>query len=331
VNPGGTECRSCGASPLHPIVELGEGFRLGACNRCGLVSTVPELSASAVARFYPPAYYGARNRRFIAVLERLVPRFRARRADVIEREVAGRRVLDVGCGRGYLPAILRERGWDAHGIEISDQAAEHARRDLGLPVHVGTIEDSPFEDASFDAIVFWHVLEHVADPVAALRKAHALLKPNGFLLVAVPNYSSLQARFAGRHWFHLDIPRHYHHFRVEVLHRLLDENGFRILRTSHFVFEQNPFGWFQSIYNVLGFRPNLLYEMLKDESARAEAHPLRTHPIQAAAIGALLPGVGAAGLALSFLEVLLRRGGTVEVHARRLPSGNPSTASRRAP
>lgn len=302
---------------MRPFLELGDGFSLGECSECGLVSTVPELSKSEVARFYPLSYYGARNRRFNPVFERLVRWFRARRADTIERFASGSRMLDVGCGRGYLLTIMLERGWEAYGIEITERAAEQARHVLRLPVHVGSIEDCPFPDASFNAVVFWHVLEHIADPVAALRKAHALLKPGGLLLVAVPNYSSLQARLTGRHWFHLDIPRHYHHFHLKVLQRLLRENGFEILETSHFVFEQNPYGWFQSLYNALGFQPNLLYEILKDESARVEAHPIRAHLVQAAVIAALLPAVTFVGLVLFFLEALIQRGGTVEVRARR--------------
>jgi len=317
MNATETACRSCGVFAASRLLEVGGGFSLRQCGGCGLVSTVPELSAAEMSRHYPAAYYGARNRRFWTTLERLIPWFRARRADVIERSVPRGRMLDVGCGRGYLPAILRHRGWDARGIEISEQAAEHAQAVLGVPVHVGTIHDGGFEDATFDAIVIWHVLEHIADPVAALRKARELLRPDGLLIVAVPNYSSLQARLSGRHWFHLDIPRHYHHLRLEVLKRLLLENGFEIRKTSHFVFEQNPFGWIQSLYNLLGFRQNLLYEILKDESARSEKHPLQAHPLQSAAVFALLPAVAAASLALFFLEVLLRRGGTVEVHARR--------------
>jgi 2-polyprenyl-3-methyl-5-hydroxy-6-metoxy-1,4-benzoquinol methylase len=302
---------------MRPYLELDGRFSLVECSACGLVSTRPELSAADVLAFYPPSYYGRRNRRFTAALERLVPWFRARRADALERLATKGPMLDVGCGRGYLPAILRQRGWDAHGLELTDAAAEHARDALGVPVSVGTLEESAFPPAAFEAVVVWHVLEHIVDPAGALRRAHDLLKPGGLLLVAVPNAASLQARVAGRHWFHLDVPRHYHHFRVGVLLRMLRETGFRVVRTSHFVFEQNPYGWIQSLYNMLGFRPNLLYEILKDESARTEPHPFRAYPVQSSAIVALLPVVAAAGFTLFFVETLLRRGGTVEIHARR--------------
>ncbi len=310
---------------MKPFLEVGGGFQLGECARCGLISTLPELSFSEVMRFYPPIYYGKGSRRFNRLFESLIPWFRARRAEALERFVPRGRMLDVGCGRGYLPALLRKRGWDAQGIEITLGAAEHAREVLGVPVHVGTFEDSAFPDASFDALMLWHVLEHLADPVAALRKAHSILRPNGLLVVAVPNYSSIQARLTGRHWFHLDIPRHYHHFRLAVLQRLLQESGFRLLEVSHLVFEQNPYGWFQSLYNVLGFRPNLLYEILKNESARVETHPLRAHPFQAVATAALLPVVGIIGLSLTLLELLLRRGGTIEVYARRMVDEGDAT------
>jgi 2-polyprenyl-3-methyl-5-hydroxy-6-metoxy-1,4-benzoquinol methylase len=164
-----------------------------------------------IGRWYPPSYYGAGNRRFNAILEAMIPYFRDRRGKAIERFVKKGRMLDIGCGRGILPALMRERGWEAQGLEFSETAARHAR-ELQVPVFVGNLPDSPYEPESFDAVVLWHVLEHVPDPVEALAKAREILRPGGLLVLAVPNFESLQARFSGRHWFHLDVPRHYHHF-----------------------------------------------------------------------------------------------------------------------
>ena len=133
------------------------------------------------------------------------------------------------------------------------------------------------------------------------------------MAVAVPNSDSLQARVFGRHWFHLDVPRHYAHFGARSLKRLLEGSGLRVIREDHFCFEQNPYGWLQSLYNAAGFDHNLLYEALKSKSARTQR--LREKPLQLAAMAALLPLFLPFSLAMTLLEAALRRGGTIEVYA----------------
>ena len=133
------------------------------------------------------------------------------------------------------------------------------------------------------------------------------------LAVALPNFESLQARFFGRHWFHLDIPRHYTHFGTTSLRTLLERQRFRIVRLDHVSWEQSPYGWLQSFYNALGIRHNLLYELLKSRSARTKT--AGEYPLQTLAVIALLPVLVPLSFALTIVEATLRRGGTIEVYA----------------
>ncbi len=298
------------------LFRVDERFSVVECEECRLAATRPALSAEEMPRYYPATYYGRRNRRFNPLFEKLIPLFRNRRARSIERFVPRGRILDVGCGRGFLPAIMQEQGWDAHGVELSPTAAEHATRELGLPIFVGDFLDSPYSAGSFDVVVFWHVLEHLEDPAAALRRAWEVSKPGGLVLVAVPNFESLQARFSRQHWFHLDVPRHYHHFRLSVLRRMLEENGFSIADVRHFNLEQNPYGWIQSLLNRIGFPHNFLYDVLKNRSARTRMHPVREHPIQSLAMLLSLVILVPASFILFLIEAMIQRGGTVEVYAR---------------
>ncbi|MBK9963621.1 MAG: class I SAM-dependent methyltransferase [Holophagales bacterium] len=321
-------CAACGSADRVIRLDLGDGFQLAECTRCGLVSTSPALPGSEIGRYYPESYYGEKNRRFHPVLESLIRVFRSRRCRAIEAFAPKGRIIDVGCGRGVLLGLMRDRGWETHGVEVSETAAHHAREILGLSVWVGEFADSPHPPASVDAVVIWHVLEHLLDPVAALAKAAEVIRPGGVLVVAVPNFESWQAGFSGRHWFHLDVPRHYHHFRTPVLRRLLEEHGFSVETVRHFSLEQNPYGWIQSLLNRLGFRFNLLYDILKNETARSEPHPIRAHPLQAALMFVALPAVAAVSGLLFLLEVAARRGGTVEFYARR-PRSLPADAGKK--
>ncbi|MBI5240391.1 MAG: class I SAM-dependent methyltransferase [Elusimicrobia bacterium] len=305
-------CLACGGERLERGLSVGE-FQVLRCRTCGLGLTAPPVPPTEIGRWYPEAYYGKENVRFNALFELLTRWFRRRRARVLRRRVPPGAVLDVGCGRGIMLEGLRALGYAACGVELNEAAAWHARNRLGLDVRTGGFLDCPAEAERFAAVVFWHTLEHFPDPGQALARARRILKPGGLLAVALPNSESLQARLFGRHWFHLDVPRHYTHVGTRALETLLARHSFRVVQSDHFSLEQNPFGWLQSLYNALGFPENLLYDLLKAPSARSGT--AREHPWACLLVLALLLPLLGLALLLTVLEALLRRGGTIEVYA----------------
>jgi 2-polyprenyl-3-methyl-5-hydroxy-6-metoxy-1,4-benzoquinol methylase len=294
-----------------------EGFTVRRCRRCRLRFTVPQLSPHAMRAFYDARYYGSGNIRFGAVVEWVVRWCRRRRADTMCRVIPRGRALDIGCGRGLILNALRARGWTVAGVELHEAAARHAREVLGLDVTVGPYRADRFPPEAFDAVILWHVLEHLADPVGVVRGLARLLRPGGLVAIAVPNIESWQARLTRGHWVHLDLPRHYSHFSEAWLRTVLDAAGFRVIAVSHFALEYNLFGWIQSLLNCWGLPHNLLYDLLKRRSARTIRRPWRTYPVQslvsAAALGLLLVPVGL----LSAVEALCHRGATIELLARK--------------
>jgi 2-polyprenyl-3-methyl-5-hydroxy-6-metoxy-1,4-benzoquinol methylase len=117
-------------------------------------------------------------------------------ADLVGR---GKRVLDVGCWTGDLGRVLIGRGCEVSGLEIDPEAAEKARADLETVV-VADLETEPtskhFPAASFDTVVFADVLEHLSDPVGALRDAATLLVPDGNIVISIPNVTHGSVRLA---------------------------------------------------------------------------------------------------------------------------------------
>src|SRR5205085_8920272 len=106
----------------------------------------------------------------------------------VERFRQAGRLLDVGCGTGLFLAEMQTSGrWQLSGLEPTHDAAAYVRRRLGIPVIEQLFEEADLPPASQDVITLWHVLEHVMSPMATLRKAGELLKPGGYLILAIPS------------------------------------------------------------------------------------------------------------------------------------------------
>ena len=99
---------------------------------------------------------------------------------------------------------------------------------MGIDVFIGKLDEADFPHRYFDTITFWHTLEHLPDPSAALVETNRILKPKGQLLISVPNFQSWQARIMKSDWYHLDIPRHLYHFTPKTITQLLQKTGFRV-------------------------------------------------------------------------------------------------------
>ena len=108
----------------------------------------------------------------------------------------GRSLLDMPCGDGALTALLAPAFDSVVGIDASSQHLALARQNLPTAqFHEALIEE--FETSQrFDTITMINILEHVVDPIEVLRKAAALLSPNGILLVHVPNANAINRRLA---------------------------------------------------------------------------------------------------------------------------------------
>lgn len=104
------------------------------------------------------------------------------------------RLLDLGCGDGTVLYLARRDGWAVHGVELYPEQTTLVRETLGLPVETADIHSYRGTPASWDVVVLTHVLEHLPDPVGALRKIRDLLQPEGIGVLEFPNIDALDAR-----------------------------------------------------------------------------------------------------------------------------------------
>ena len=289
---GERRCAWCGA-PLGPPAARGRVR----CDACGAATTDPWPSFEQLERAY--ARYRPESGRFSLIGDAVLRHTRGRLAARLDRLAPAGPVLDVGAGDGALLDALGRRGRAAKGIERDSRRAD---------VIEGDITEL---DESWSAIVFWHSLEHLPAPGAAVDHAARHLSPGGLLIVAVPNTDSLQARVFGDRWFHLDLPRHLVHLPALALEERLRALGLEITRVSHWRGGQGVFGWLHGLVGSLPGRPDL-YDAIRRPAARSRPLSPRSRAGTLAAGVVLLP-LAAAAVAL---EVACRRGGTVYVEAR---------------
>jgi len=264
MNPSRPRCPSCGAPDAVPLkaglrdrYSPRQEYRIARCRICRLAFTDP--AAESYPEEYEPyvvrpprerargtraailrAFYrgkGTTWERILLFFPYLVFRLRdrmkmgARRVSAFPFRRRGR-LLDVGCGAGELLAVWSIQQDSCVGVEPNRAVALAARERTGLDIQPGTLSDRAFPAESFDVVTISHVLEHVPDPRALLRRAAELLRPGGELLVWVPNFESLFRPWMGAGWFPYEIPRHLWHFRAGEVGELARAAGLRVVEVT---------------------------------------------------------------------------------------------------
>jgi SAM-dependent methyltransferase len=225
-------CNLCRRDDTLLLAEQ-QGFRIVRCRGCGLVYVNPRPAGERLVSLY--ATYHSRDGGDEASWDRLMGQVFGESADLLSatrHRSGGSRLLDVGCGFGGFVALMRERGWDAVGVDPSPAVVEAATR-RGRPVRQGTLEDLGANRGGYDAVTMFYVLEHLADPMRALRTAWDLLAPGGTVLIRVPNTTPIVRLLApfGLGGTLYDPPYHLYDFSPAVLREMLGRAGFIDVRT----------------------------------------------------------------------------------------------------
>jgi len=200
------------------------------CAACGFVFVSDSLPAGDLERAYAemadPGYLreaGVYHRAADWVLARLEP-WRG----------AGARLLDIGCGTGFLLEQARKAGWDVRGIELSRWMVEQARQRLpGDVVRQGGYDSGHFREIAFDVVVAVDVIEHVPDPEGFVREIANRLRPGGIACLVTPDIGSLVARALGEGWWYIQVP-HLNYFDRSTLARLAGRLGLRVVRQASY-------------------------------------------------------------------------------------------------
>ncbi|MDN3491523.1 class I SAM-dependent methyltransferase [Winogradskyella bathintestinalis] len=145
-------------------------------------------------------------------------------------------LLDVGCGTGDFLETALKNNWQITGIEPDENARDIANSKTNNAVHQSD-ELKELKPHSFDVITLWHVLEHLPDLDMHIALFKSLLKPNGTLVIAVPNFKSYDAAYYKGFWAAFDVPRHLWHFSKTSIVKLFNKEGLSLINTLPMKFD----------------------------------------------------------------------------------------------
>ncbi|SDW08054.1 Methyltransferase domain-containing protein [Lutibacter oricola] len=147
-------------------------------------------------------------------------------------------MLDVGCGTGEFLLTCKNNQWNVVGVEPNKNARDLAIGKLDKNTSVNIFADiDELISQKFDVITMWHVLEHVPNLDEYILKLKQLLKPNGVLIVAVPNYKSFDALHYKQYWAAFDVPRHLWHFSQNSISILFSKVNLKVVKTLPMYFD----------------------------------------------------------------------------------------------
>ncbi|MFM8709733.1 MAG: class I SAM-dependent methyltransferase [Sphingomonadales bacterium] len=220
-------------------------FSLLQCQECGLRCTQDAPGPGSISPYYQFEQYISHSNTTKGLVNKLyqgVRKFTLRQKRNLIEKASGCKaghLLDVGCGTGAFAATMQHAGWTVSALEPDAGARHIARERFGVQA-LDSTQLYQLPEAQFDVITLWHVLEHMhqlKDVITQLRK---LLKPDGMLFIAVPNYSSFDADTFGEYWAAYDAPRHLYHFTPRSMRALLSVHQWVVTETLPM--------WFDSFY-----------------------------------------------------------------------------------
>ncbi len=235
------------ASLLHTkdYSLTGDDFQIIQCANCTLEYTDPSPSKEAIAPYYNFPSYISHTDTKEGLVNQIYHKVRnytlTQKTNWVQSLFTGHKgqLLEVGAGTGAFAHSMLKKGWKVTALE--PDAASRKKALENYDINLLPIEELfQLEPAKYEVITLWHVLEHVHDLNAYMKTFHSLLKPNGRLIIAVPNYTSYDAGFYMNFWAAYDVPRHLYHFSPLSMHYLAKKHKMSIV-------QKLPM-WFDSFY-----------------------------------------------------------------------------------
>ena len=210
----------------------GESFDIVECEVCSIRTTTPFPDKKIIGNYYSSDDYISHDDKVSGIFDSIYGLVRTyqlnKKKKLIEKyyNKTNGKVLDIGCGAGDFLQYMKENHWNINGVDTSNKARKIANKKLNIKVMDPQYWINNKE--KYDVITCWHSLEHVHEPWVYLDKIKKSLTQDGFVIVALPNYQSTDAKIYKEFWAAYDTPRHLYHFTIKSMDKIIKPHGLNI-------------------------------------------------------------------------------------------------------
>ncbi len=216
----------------------GEKFELHKDSDLDMLITVPKPDEKDLGKYYESEDYISHTDSKRSTFEKLyhiVKKYSLRKKVRLLYNLNNSKgnLLDIGAGTGDFLVVAQQENWNVVGVEPNEDAKALALK-KGIPLKS---ETKDLLSGSFDVITMWHVLEHIPNLSLQIKELKRLLKPNGYLVIAVPNFKSYDSTYYKSFWAAYDVPRHLWHFSKNSIRALFGNEGIELTKTIPLIFD----------------------------------------------------------------------------------------------
>ncbi|MCK0108263.1 class I SAM-dependent methyltransferase [Flavobacteriaceae bacterium S0825] len=262
---------------IKPFLEVkdhsvsGETFQLIVNETYGFLETSPQPTKDQLSEYYKTEDYISHTdskRNLFEKAYHLVRNISLKRKITLINSFNSeeKKLLDIGCGTGDFLKAAQDNNWYVSGIEPNHSARDIANKKTNNSVF-NTEKIQQFKERSFDVITLWHVLEHLPNLEEQIITLTKLLKANGTLIIAVPNFNCFDANYYKDFWAAYDVPRHLWHFNQKSIASLFERKNMTVVKTLPMKFDAYYVSLLSEKYKTgfmnplkafwIGFRSNL--------------------------------------------------------------------------
>lgn len=280
-------CPVCGSTRFDKFITCRDhtvsktDFSIVSCGDCNFKFTNPRPDDLSIGDYYKSEDYISHSNTKKGLISQLYHAVRSYtlkgKLTLVNKYVSRGTILDYGCGTGMFLNAAKESGWKTIGMEPDGGARQIAKgMNLNVFQDKASLEQAT-NSIKVDAITLWHVLEHVTDLEETLTFFMQKLNDKGILIIAVPNYTSYDAKYYKKFWAAYDVPRHIYHFEINSISKLLSGFGFNLIATKPMKFDSYYVSMLSEKYKtgsinyirafITGLLSNLKAKQAKDYSS----------------------------------------------------------------
>jgi 2-polyprenyl-3-methyl-5-hydroxy-6-metoxy-1,4-benzoquinol methylase len=216
-----------------------ESFAINSCNECDLLFTNPRPDQDNIWKFYDDSQYISHTNKTQTlkdIIYKLVRLYTTnQKINLIHKYSHKPTIIDYGCGSGYFLKQVLKNNNNAKGIEPA-KSKTIPKTSLIYNYVYESIEEIN-KNEKVDIITAWHVVEHIHELTQTLKQLKKRLNKKGYLIIAVPNHLSFDAKYYKEQWAGYDVPRHLYHFSQKCIHRLAKEIKMKVMAIHPMYFD----------------------------------------------------------------------------------------------